>query len=290
MWHISSLPEHENIFLPEQLPLREKSSSSEDYADDTTVASINSVTSADTNTRNSSKHRTEGDGGGGSGRNGECFDERVVGRTWAGSPVVVLRSLRTPGREEAARVARWIRMGGDSGWCGDEDWSDKRLRLLADEWELCAGGRGGKRSLRSRDMPPSTVRTNITEPARLGGESTAGQDTSKAASPTIARPFMVHTGHLIVPFSNGRVREDREVVGHGLMLAVDRGVDWSPWESHLAEIAAAATRRFEALERKSHTSEKLRVTSWVDTLLDHRGEVRAGVGLGDLDTGHSTAV
>lgn len=92
------------------------------------------------------------------------------------------------------------------------------------------------------------------------------------------RPFMVHTGHIIVPFLNGRVREKGgDSVGHGIVLAVDRGVDWQRWEPYLMEVAAEATRCFERLENEGEVAEKERVKVWADKLL-RRGERSRGDG------------
>lgn len=88
-----------------------------------------------------------------------------------------------------------------------------------------------------------------------------------------ARPFTVHSGHLVVPFSNTCVRENPDVIGHGLVLAIDPGVDWSPWESYLAEIGTAASKRFEALEAEGFAAAKLKVKAWANDLFTH-GERR----------------
>ncbi|CAN0520923.1 unnamed protein product [Ectocarpus sp. 12 AP-2014] len=84
---------------------------------------------------------------------------------------------------------------------------------------------------------------------------------------------MLHTGHVIVPFLNGRVRETEKggpnvVIGHGVVLAVDRGVDWRCWESHLTETTAVATRCFERLEREGESVERERVNDWAEKLLN----------------------
>ncbi len=83
---------------------------------------------------------------------------------------------------------------------------------------------------------------------------------------------MIHTGHVIVPLLNRRMRERQRdgngvVVGHGLVLAVDRGVDWWKWESHLLETAAAATRCLERLEYEGEIIERERVRLWKEQLL-----------------------
>ena len=103
-----------------------------------------------------------------------------------------------------------------------------------------------------------------------------------AASPRLApQPFMLHTGHVIVPFLNRRVREAEKegngmVFGHGLVLAVDRGIDWWKWESHLTETGKMATRCFERLEREGEIIERERVRRWRDELLEMQTRELAG--------------
>lgn len=166
------------------------------------------------------------------------FDERVIARTSSESPMVVLRSLRAPGREEAERGARWSResrhlLGGGSE--GDGSWTNQNLRLLADEWALCTG----------RSKPPGVLEmVSLNHETELHGK-TEHDSISAAAVP---RPFMVHSGHIIIPFVNGRVMNQKdEVLGHGVVLAVAHGVDWRKWESYLTDIAEAASRWFEHL-------------------------------------------
>lgn len=75
---------------------------------------------------------------------------------------------------------------------------------------------------------------------------TTEYDSLSAAA--VSRPFTVHTGHIIIPFVNGRVINQKDyVLGHGVVLAVAHGVDWRKWESYLTDIANAATRWFECL-------------------------------------------
>lgn len=200
--------------------------------------------------------------------NGASLCERVIGKTWSGTPTVVLRSLRAPGRDEEACAARWLRGDGSEGGgiFGDDDgWTDRRLRLLADEWRACAelGTRYGIVD-DVEDVPFQT------QPAPTPAEVEAGHVGAIESPKGSARPFMIHTGHLIVPFGNGRVRQDggdTNVIGHGVVLAVDRGVDWRRWESHLINVAAAATRCFESLEHEGYAAEKARVETWADKLL-----------------------
>lgn len=253
LWHVSSILDHEAVFTPEALKLPASSRRSIDHqstvADDAKPAG-GDMESIGTLTVNSGRTVNTRCG------DGARFCERVVGMTWSGSPAVVLRSLRVPGRDEAACAARWLRGNGEDGggvFGDDEGWTDQRLRLLADEWRACTavgdGGRGG----------PGF------------GYITAGSPSSSSspgASPLpVPRPFMLHTGHVIVPFLNGYVREMEnggggKFVGHGVVLAVDRGIDWRQWESHLMETAAVATRCFERLERDGELAERERVERW----------------------------
>lgn len=263
LWHISSIPEHDKVFLPEVQPLHDTSSLSEE---DEVGASVNPQSVSEATEPKSFT--------GVSGMEGAHFDEKIVGRTWAGSPVVVLRSLRTPGRDEALRGARWLRESGDGNIHRVDAWTDQRLRLLADEWQLCAGqGRGTRFGVPSMITSPLPAVPIIGTSSKNQGGGSAEADiattvpVSRSTPLTPVRPFMAHSGHLIVPFTNGRVREDPDVVGHGLALAVDRGVDWTPWESHLIDVAAAATRRFEALEDDALAAEKVRVKSWAAKIL-----------------------
>lgn len=166
------------------------------------------------------------------------FDERVIAKTTSETPTIVLRSLRAPGREEAERGARWSReskhlSGGGSE--GNGSWTNQNLRLLADEWTLCTG----------RSKPPGVLEMiSLSHEALLHGK-TEHDSISAAAVP---RPFMVHSGHIIIPFVNGRVMNQKdEVLGHGVVLAVAHGVDWRKWESHLIDIAKVASRWFEYL-------------------------------------------
>ena len=251
------------------------------------------------------------------------FRERVVGKTWSGFPAVILRSLRAPGSYEAACAARWLRRNGEDGggvFGRDEDWSDNRLRLLADEWTFCTGlglarMRRGKTGVGVTEIPagaetaaildpavgalPSPQGTTATPDPAVGVRSQCQGDPAVAANsppqgdPGVAahppsqgdqavgvysppreraslRPFKVHTGHIIVPFLNGRVREEGgDSVGHGVVLAVDRGFDWRRWEPYLVQVAAEATRCFERLENEGQAAEKARVKAWADRLLQH---------------------
>lgn len=262
VWHVSSILEHESVFAPEtrlpagtqQLPAGNDSAASDTNTAEGDIGSIGTLT-VESSSR--SVNTNLGDG--------SRFCERVLGKTWSGNPAVVLRSLRAPGRDEAACTARWLRGNGEDGgsvFGDDESWTDQRLRLMADEWRACtaAGGRGGG-------------------DGDGGGPSADSAVVSPSASPgalprSVPRPFMLHTGHVVVPFLNGccpRETEDggsSEVVGHGVVLAVDRGVDWGRWESHLTETAAAATRCFERLERDGEVAERARVKRWKEKLLD----------------------
>lgn len=241
VWHVSDILDHEAVFTPEPI----------DQAIDTSAAG-GDAESIGTLTVDSDR-TAAGDG--------EHFRERVVGKTWSGHPAVILRSLRAPGRDEAARTARWLRGNGEDGrgvFGDDEGWTDQRLRLLAEEWRVCT-------AIGGRDRGPI-----------LG--SSVGSLSSAAPGATSPRwqprPFMLHTGHVIVPFLNGCLREEpesggsREVIGHGVVLAVDRGVDWRLWESHLMETAAVAARCFERLERDGEVAMRARVNRWKEELLD----------------------
>lgn len=250
VWHISSIPEHENVFTPEPPPPLVDSSSPGDTSHHATDIA---GSSSDGTLSNESESSVRSD---------PSFCERVIGNTWSGSPAIILRSLRVPGRDEAACAARWLR--GDSGNCVFEDgWTDVRLRLLADEWAACTGGPGGL---------PSTAEAALQSEEGLVDDGAVTY--AEAAPQAVAKPFMVHTGHLVVPFMNGRVtKKGGDVVGHGLVLAVDSGVDWRKWESHLLDVAEAATRWLQRLEREGAELEKGRVETWAKKLL-HGGGVR----------------
>eukprot|EP00752_Nemacystus_decipiens_P007665 g6853.t1 len=245
VWHVSSIPEHEAVFTPEPI-------------DRPKVAGDANAAGADTEslgTLTVDSSRTDNTDGG----DGARFRERVVGRTWSGHPAVVLRSLRVPGRGEAARTARWLRANGEDGravFGDDQGWTDQRLRLLAEEWKVCTAGGGGDRGPGSGSS---------------GGQPSAASGTSPRSQP---RPFLLHTGHLVVPFRNGCLREKseiagtKEVVGHGVVLAVDRGVDWRRWEPHLVETAAVAMRCLERLERDGEVAMRRRVRRWKEDLVN----------------------
>lgn len=260
VWHVSSILDHEIVFAPEASFLAETSKLH--------GAGIlhQATTTGDTNAAGG---ETESIGGltVDSGRtvnthcgNGARFCERVIGKTWSGHPAVILRSLRLPGRDEAACTARWLRANGEDGggvFGDDDDWTDQRLRLLADEWRACTaiGGKGAGPGLGSTGGPPPT--------------------SSVAPPRSVPRPFMLHTGHVVVPLLKGYMREmengeNREVIGHGVVLAVDRGVDWRRWEPHIIETAAVATRCFERLERDGELIERERVKLWKEELLDRQ--------------------
>lgn len=263
VWHVSSIPEHEAVFFPESPPVLDKSGSC--LGEDKTSA------------RNPSIPATSGDG-----KHVDRFDERIVGHTWAGSPAVVLRSLRAPEKDESARIARWEQATEDDGLCcGDDSWTDQRLRLLAGEWKICTGkvATPSCASASKRDM-------NLAGQSRGGAvREDAGAAPESPATLTFARPFMVHSGHVIVPFTNRCAREDRDVVGHGLALAVDPGMDWSPWEPFLADVAAAATQRFEALEVEALAAEKLRAKAWAAKVLHSEQHHRATGDHENIDDG-----
>lgn len=272
VWHISSIPVHETVFTPGSLPI----------AADPSIHGVNT----DNFINNPDSAISIGTPSDSSLTDTAYFCERVIGKTWSGTPRVVLRSLRAPGRDEAACAARWLRGDGSDGggiFGDDDDWTDRRLRLLADEWKACAepGTRYGivddAGGVPSQQGPADTMAAETTEPqqAAPAQEAVAAGDVGVSQPPRgVARPFMIHTGHLIVPFGNGRVRQqdggNADVIGHGVVLAVDRGVDWRPWESHLAGVAAAATRCFERLENEGHAAEKARVQTWADTMLHGR--------------------
>lgn len=255
MWHLSSIPDHETVFKPES-PLLVESPS----------ASQTTGTPANDNLDSASVGVLSASSGGNWPGGGASFGERVVGKTWSGFPAVVLRSLRICGRDEAARAARWLRGdGGDGGsvFGDDDDWTDQRLRLLADEWKACAG--------------LGAMRYGIDDAGMASGPENAAILNPPPRPKVVARPFMVHPGHLIVPFLNGRVREKGgAVIGHGVVLAVDRGVDWRQWEPHLTDVAGMATRCFECLELEGAVAEKARVSTWADNLI-HRARDRSPV-------------
>lgn len=291
MWHVSSILEHETVFTPEGPPLRlgsnAETTTSENSGIDVEDTHRNESLAGDTHTAaggagsaTSASGGSVGDNTSGGGGGGARFAERVIGKTWSGSPAVVLRSLRVPGRDEAACTARWLRANGQDGggvFGDDEGWTDQRLRLLADEWSACAGSadtpsydvEGGGRG--------SGVGTTAPISSKYSGEAATRSGPTPAPPPVVSprlvpRPFMLHTGHVIVPLLNRRVREtqrdaDGVVVGHGLVLAVDRGVDWGKWESHLMETAAVATRCLERLEFEGEILERERVRRWKDHLL-----------------------
>ena len=248
MWHVSSILEHEQVFTPEPTD-QAISAGDTDAAAGGDAGSIGTLTVDSGPTANT--RSCSGDGA--------YFCERVVGKTWSGYPAVVLRSLRVPGRDEAACTARWLRGNGEDGggvFGDDEGWTDQRLRLLADEWRVSTATGDGVRG-------PGLI------------SSVGSLSASPGGSPrSMSRPFMVHTGHVIVPFfSSCCLREteggeSREVVGHGVVLAVDRGVDWRRWESHLMETAAVATQCLERLERDGEVAERERVRIWKEELLD----------------------
>lgn len=299
VWHVSSIPDHKKVFETETPPPPMKTrKDNNDVAvdDEASIVDGNNTVDGDMGSIGSLTVDSGGTAGhGGEIRGGAYFCERIVGKTWSGAPAVILRSLRVPGRDEAACAARWLRGNGEGGGgvFGDDDgWTDQRLRLLAGEWRACtsaggvpdyglASGGGGGPGFRSRDITattiPATVGSGTSGTAAVAGSDTAAILSSPlplALSPRATpRPFMLHTGHVIVPFLNGRVRETERggpnvVIGHGVVLAVDRGVDWRCWESHLTETAAVATRCFERLEREGESVERERVNDWAEKLLN----------------------
>ncbi|CAM9268105.1 unnamed protein product, partial [Discosporangium mesarthrocarpum] len=205
------------------------------------------------------------------------FREHVTGRTWSGTPRVVLRSLWSPEQCEVCRAAQWLKEEWTGVFAGDIDWTDSRLRLLADEWELCASGgdcvkghkkAGGDANTGGRiDGEKSAIEgaatggggqkgegagegEEVKESGCEGSDEGCGGERLDAFCPP---PFVVHTGHLIVPFHDRHTRDNTSVVGHGLALMVDsdrfvngtedRGVEkWKPWEGFLKDIACAASR------------------------------------------------
>ena len=313
VWHISSICDHKTVFKLDDgsTPCDIRSPSSNNSNNKAWTSRADSCGEASTGALSSVESGSISSLGG----TGARFRERVVGKTWSGSPAVILRSLRASGSYEAACAARWLRGNGEDGggvFGKDEDWSDDRLRLLANEWRFCTGlakmrpgvegGVGGlpadsetaaatsaerEAQIRPRVAgagPPTdldtaaratprgvkTTRVGLMSPADTE-TATAATASEKAASPPLRgglRPFMVHTGHLVVPFLNGRVRErGGDSVGHGIVLAVDRGVDWRRWEPYLTKVAAEATRCFDRLESEGEAAEKARVKLWADKLL-----------------------
>lgn len=263
VWHISSVAEHETVFLPESLSGNDESGSVSEEDESGAKNASKSTDSAD-------------------GKYADRFDERIVGKTWAGSPVVILRSLRAPGKDESARIARWERATKDDGLCcGDDSWTDQRVRLLADEWKICTGKKATL-LYTSATKKDNNLADQLREDAT---REDAGAVPESPAMSTHTRPFKVHSGHLIVPFTNRCVREDRDIVGHGLALAIDPGMNWSPWEPFLANVAAAATERFEALELEALEAEKLRAKSWAAKLLDNEHLRKAAGDKENIDSG-----
>lgn len=241
VWHVSHLPEYQAVFLPSEyaIPRETHTSNGGRYPQRKSESPASSVLGENgagcwSNAR-------------GIGPDGEIFSERVIGRTWDGSPVVVLRSLRTPGQEEGQRTHRWRRAQGGSEGFGDDEWSDRRLRLLAEEWELCVS-RNSRREC-NRDLPRrSSAAGRIGIGSVYGrGQGTVGISTQEP----VPVPFTVHTGHVIVPFLNGRVREDSDIIGHGLALEFDSRFDWKPWEPLLVKISTETTRRLEEIEKRN---------------------------------------
>lgn len=305
VWHVSSILEHKAVFTP-----KPPSAPSPPQQRSRPISPLHAPTHGPKNNRNNrNDSRIDDDtaiagdavdgvndieggliagsigsltavsgGGNGERRSGARFCERVVGKTWSGAPAVVLRSLRVPGRDEAACTARWLRGNGEDGggvFGNDVGWTDQRLRLLADEWRACTG------------LPAATAAAATTAhsaPVAAAAAAGAAAASSSAAAAAVAslplsvpRPFMIHTGHVIVPFLNRRVREgytsggnnrNNTVIGHGVVLAVDRGVDWRKWESHLVEAAVVTTRCFERMEREGEVAERERVKLWREELLD----------------------
>lgn len=276
MWHISSIPDHETVFIPAPLSVAADSPTS---SCNTATKTPGDTASIGTSTENSFT-------------NGAYFCERVIGKTWSGTPTVVLRSLRASGRDEAACAARWVHGDGSDGGgiFGDDDgWTDRRLRLLADEWRVCAELGTHYGIVDDVEDVPFKPQPSPT-PAEVDASHVGAFESRQGAS----KPFMVHTGHLIVPFGNGRVRQqdggDTNVIGHGVVLAVDRGVDWRRWESHLTDVAAAATRCFERLEHEGYAAEKARAKTWAKQLLHSRNpEASCDVGgcAGNVVTGET---
>lgn len=306
VWHVSSILEHETVFMPKRPPIPSQQQPSPILHTTTKNPESNnnnnkSRTDNDAAIANDGRNDTDGGvevesigsltigsvggGGDGDGRNsGARFCERVVGKTWSGVPAVVLRSLRVPGRDEAACTARWLRGNGEDGggvFGNDEGWTDERLRLLADEWRTCTG------FATAAAAAVAATATDLCDPAAAAAATPAAA--VAPPRPPVPRPFTLHTGHVIVPFLNGRVREsyttsrgkssNNMVVGHGVVLAVDRGFDWRHWESHLTETAAVATRCFERLEHEGEVAERERVKLWREELLD-RNPAGSSRGLG----------
>lgn len=279
IWHLSSVPNHETVFEPTPPRLPKSSSTSSTVRNHASMAAKEDVLK---HQRASARGEavigasdvgtpsiTLGNHSHASVGSDARFREKVIGKTWSGSPTIVLRSLRSPGRNEALRAARWLRGTDDADeWNGcafgdDDGWTNQRLRLLAEEWRVCAGLETASRS----SCVPSSHRDypDLKEPDL----------TATHPRPTnTPRIFTVHTGHLIVPFLNARVqKKGGDMVGHGVVLAVDRRVDWRPWESHLIELATTATRCFECLESQGAAIEKSSVNAWASTLLHGGGLV-----------------
>ncbi|CAM9193761.1 unnamed protein product [Scytosiphon promiscuus] len=309
VWHVSSIPDHETVFTREPPPRSQPlatptaaspKSNNDGASDDETDTDAGDAISAGGGA--GSIGTLTVDSGGPTRQDSSTFCERVVGKTWSGVPVVVVRSLRVPGREEAAFAARWLRENGEDGggvFGDDEGWTDQRLRLLADEWEACTRGPannvitcGANRGGGGDSVLASTTAATAAAGSEYSGaaakRSTAAQRPKPAGAPesspspaaslrVFPRPFMAHTGHLIVPFMTGCVqrawkRGENAVIGHGVVLAVDRGVDWRRWESHLVEVAVVATRCFERLELDGEIVERERVRLWGERLLNRASD------------------
>lgn len=256
VWHVSHLPEYQAVFLPSEyaIPRETHTSKGGGYPQGKPESTASSVLGE--------SGAGWGSNAGGIGPEGEILSERVIGRTWDDSPVVVLRSLRTPGQEEEQRAHRWRRAQGGSGGFGDDEWSDRRLRLLAEEWELCVS-RNSRRECGQDLARRSSAAGRIGIGSVYGrGQGTVGISTQEP----VPVPFTVHTGHIIVPFLNGRVREDNDVIGHGLALEFDPRFDWKPWEPLLVKIATETTRRLEEIDKRSTTMRPMKRLSVVGAI------------------------
>ena len=190
VWHISSISDHKTVFkLDDSRPnIQSPSNSSNrtwtpraDNCGDDSIGTL-SVESGITSRDSGSSAR---------------FRERVVGKTWSGSPVVVLRSLRAPGSYEAACAARWLRGNGEDGggvFGKDEDWSDDRLRLLAEEWKFCTGmenTRHGEAEVGLPDDFETATTSAQTQPSVAGVGSPADLETAATSAQTL-RLSLIH--------------------------------------------------------------------------------------------------
>lgn len=229
LWHISSVPEHRPV-----LAGADKAWPAGFLGVNPNVDVLRGASSAGPAT---SMHVESG-----CLQDADCLHEQVLGRTHARAPAVILRSVRQFQPVEARRYERWIRLGGRSdGIGGKGSWTDERLRLLAEEWQLCAGESHAGSAVSARaDHTPSLGMSAM--PAAAGASQ-------KKASSGHGRPFMAHTGHLILPFSTTALQDECHVIGHGLALSIDSVCDWRLWEPFLTDIITATSLQLNQLRR-----------------------------------------